>query len=86
MGPSSVLVEAMELIVISSGTPWASVGVAMSGGRTLGVGLGEGLVGVTLGKADKGRMPLGYKPGVVGIGRLRWDIMNMCVGWENWVT
>ena len=76
MGPSSVAVEAIELIVMSSGTPGGGVVRTMGDGRTLGVGLGEGLEGVILGSADKGRMPLGYKQGVVGRGRLCWDMVG----------
>ena len=68
-------VDAIELMVMSSGTPGGGGVRTMGVGRTLGVGLGEGLggvtLGVTLGRADNGRMPLGYKCGVVGRGRLR---------------
>ena len=71
---------------MSSGTPVGGVVGFGTDGRALGIELGEGLGGVTRGKADNGRIPLGYNPGVVGSGMLRCDIMKMR-GWcDNKVT
>ena len=83
MRPASDVLETIELMVISSGTPVGGVMFSRRDGRTLGIELGEGLVGVTRGKADNGRMPLGYNPGVVGRGMLRCDIGKVRVWCDN---
>ena len=77
--PTSDVCDTIEWMVMSSGTPVGGVVASGADGRTLGIGLGDGLGGVTRGKADNGRIPLGYKPGVVGRGMLRCDIVGMRV-------